>query len=214
MNDKTPPYRLAEALRDAMEWNWLDEDARPSPLGDLCDSILAEYDALPKDGEAVPVPRLVATAPEKIWLQVDPDSGELMDSDFGEQFHNDAITWCADSIGGSQVKYVRADLALAQQTREPTIDAKAVSDAAEWARQISKLKVIPRGVCDAALGVAQRLEATLLDLPKDGEAVPQTREPTIEDAGYVARFISDPLDASPETMLAALRAAKFVKVVT
>ena len=32
--------RLAEALREAMEWNWLDDDARPSRIADLCDRAL------------------------------------------------------------------------------------------------------------------------------------------------------------------------------
>lgn len=36
--------RLVEALREAMEWNWLDDDARPSPIADLCDALLREQE--------------------------------------------------------------------------------------------------------------------------------------------------------------------------
>ena len=32
--------RLAEALRLAMDWNWLDDDARPSGTADVCDAAL------------------------------------------------------------------------------------------------------------------------------------------------------------------------------
>ena len=34
---------LWNALRDAMDWNWLDEDARPSPVADRCDAALSAY---------------------------------------------------------------------------------------------------------------------------------------------------------------------------
>ena len=34
--------RLAEALRLAMDWNWLDEDARPSRTAEICDAALEQ----------------------------------------------------------------------------------------------------------------------------------------------------------------------------
>ena len=32
---------LLEALREAMEWNWLDDDARPSRVAEKCDAAIA-----------------------------------------------------------------------------------------------------------------------------------------------------------------------------
>ena len=34
---------LVAALREAMEWNWLDEDARPSRIADQCDAALLPF---------------------------------------------------------------------------------------------------------------------------------------------------------------------------
>lgn len=34
---------LVAALREAMEWNWLDVDARPSTIADQCDKALASF---------------------------------------------------------------------------------------------------------------------------------------------------------------------------
>ena len=34
---------LVAALREAMEWNWLDEDARPSTIADQCDKALIPF---------------------------------------------------------------------------------------------------------------------------------------------------------------------------
>ena len=56
--------------------------------------------------EAVQVPQAVRTAPERIWLQA--DINELRADD---PFENDGVTWCAESVGGTEVEYVRADLA-------------------------------------------------------------------------------------------------------
>ena len=33
---------LMEALRLAMEWNWLDDDARPSRVAEICDAAIAK----------------------------------------------------------------------------------------------------------------------------------------------------------------------------
>lgn len=33
---------LLEALRLAMEWNWLDDDARPSRVAEICDAAIAK----------------------------------------------------------------------------------------------------------------------------------------------------------------------------
>ena len=51
--------------------------------------------------------RLTPTAPDRIWLQIDP-----ADSDRSRPFpaDHDGITWCAHSVGGAEVEYIRADL--------------------------------------------------------------------------------------------------------
>ncbi len=52
--------------------------------------------------------KLTETAPKRIWLQIS-EYDDAIDSDFAvvdTQF----TTWCQDSVGGSEVAYVRADL--------------------------------------------------------------------------------------------------------
>jgi hypothetical protein len=63
----------------------------------------------PVAGSAEPVATVVATAPERIWLQVcvDCDGSDCAQGSFPSD--HEGITWCQDSIGGVQVEYVRAD---------------------------------------------------------------------------------------------------------
>lgn len=58
--------------------------------------------------EAVQVPLCARTAPERIWLQTDINEMRADDP-----FENDGVTWCAESVGGTEVEYIRADLAAA-----------------------------------------------------------------------------------------------------
>ena len=62
---------------------------------------------------------LTTTAPERIWLQVDTSADQ---HDRSEPFPDDyeGVTWEAESIGGQEVEYVRADLydALASELCE------------------------------------------------------------------------------------------------
>ena len=66
---------------------------------------------------------LTQTAPEHIWLQVNT-AGD--DEDRSEAFpDNQEQTWCANSISGQEVKYVRADLfAEARQAIEGLVKEK------------------------------------------------------------------------------------------
>ena len=54
------------------------------------------------------------TAPDRIWLQINPDAaadyddGSIEDGDL--PFPDDDVTWCRDSIGGLEVEYIKADL--------------------------------------------------------------------------------------------------------
>lgn len=43
--------RLAEALGLAMDWNWLDEDARPSRTAEICDAALDPTAALTEEAK-------------------------------------------------------------------------------------------------------------------------------------------------------------------
>jgi hypothetical protein len=66
-------------------------------------------ESAPVAASAEPVAKVVATAPESIWLQVcvDCDGSDCAQEPFPS--NHDGITWCQDSIGGVQVEYVRAD---------------------------------------------------------------------------------------------------------
>ena len=60
----------------------------------------------------VAVPRVVVTAPERIWLQISEDK-----MDQHEDFPaNDEVTWCRDSVVSCEVEYVRKDLARPEPT--------------------------------------------------------------------------------------------------
>lgn len=52
---------------------------------------------------------LDASMPERIWLQIDTDGDP---EDRSEPFRGDTqdLTWCAESIGGLEVEYVRKDI--------------------------------------------------------------------------------------------------------
>jgi len=59
-------------------------------------------DAAFAEDEKARIAALHKSAPEVIWLQVDPEA---------EQFDGwEAQTWCTDKINETDVRYVRADL--------------------------------------------------------------------------------------------------------
>lgn len=59
---------------------------------------------------------LTATAPERIWLQVNPEAAPD-DQPFPKD--TEGVTWCSHSIGGQEVEYVRATKSAAPD-RPPT----------------------------------------------------------------------------------------------
>lgn len=92
---------LAYLLREATEWM---EDHPAMPDSSRMRAVLAGN--LPSP--AVTVTETIRTAPERIWLQVGDQShyhSEPFPSDTSE------VSWCADSVVGCEVPYVRADLA-------------------------------------------------------------------------------------------------------
>jgi hypothetical protein len=54
---------------------------------------------------------LDATAPSRIYLQIDPNGDNDDRSDPWTDEMGEGVSWCADSIGGCEIQYVRADLA-------------------------------------------------------------------------------------------------------
>lgn len=79
--------------------------------------------------------RLTQTAPERIWLQIS-DCKNHTDEMF-PPIHGD-ITWCQDSVGGSEVPYVRADLYEAQSKQLAEVWRRcniAEAKVAGWERQ-------------------------------------------------------------------------------
>ncbi|MGL6388689.1 ASCH/PUA domain-containing protein [Aeromonas hydrophila] len=99
-------YKAAQNLvRDIVGFDReLDGDDGIGTMADRIDALLA--DQLPDP--AVTVTETIRTAPERIWLQVGDQAhchSEPFPRDTGE------VTWCADSVVGCEVPYVRADLA-------------------------------------------------------------------------------------------------------
>lgn len=72
--------------------------------------------------------QLTITAPERIWLQVNPEAVSENDEPFPSD--HEGITWCQDSVGGDEVEYVRADLVAAKKslkTQAPVDRSAAVN---------------------------------------------------------------------------------------
>lgn len=90
----------------------------------------AGAELLAKVALALTVPRAVATAPERIWLQIGDDRAHM-----DEPFPGDEVTWCADSVVDAEVEYVRADLAptLAAEQPQPACPHIRSSGTGEWA---------------------------------------------------------------------------------
>ncbi|WP_369427189.1 hypothetical protein [Providencia sp. PROV236] len=50
------------------------------------------------------------TAPELIWLQVDPEPEVINKPEFPVNLRSDDVTWCVDRIHPTDTLYIRADL--------------------------------------------------------------------------------------------------------
>lgn len=71
----------------------------------LADQVL-ELTSLPDCTE------VTRTAPKRIWLQVSDDFGDHNEPfPTRDELGNREVTWCADSVGGTKIEYLRADLA-------------------------------------------------------------------------------------------------------
>lgn len=100
---------LAELLRRARRY--VSPLSRPESEIQIVQSIVSSIDSVlagQLPDPAVTVTETIHTAPERIWLQVGDQShyhSEPFPSDTSE------VSWCADSVVGCEVPYVRADLA-------------------------------------------------------------------------------------------------------
>lgn len=123
--------RLAEKLSEAVS-DWSDD--MPGRASSDFFAVVNELRAIasrpaagPQDGVAGPdyVPGVLdATAPERIWLQVDTSAlGDEREEAFPPADNFEHVTWSADSIGGLEVEYVRADLTTPRD--QPAVVASA-----------------------------------------------------------------------------------------
>lgn len=102
--------QVAEPSRDASsvahQQHWDDVSGHEicsSPMSHSADSGSSIYKSDPQNG----VKEAVRTAPKTIYLQISDDEAHLDEPfPYGEE-----VTWCADSVVGAEVKYIRADLA-------------------------------------------------------------------------------------------------------
>ncbi|MGS3177826.1 hypothetical protein ACB265_00105 [Aeromonas dhakensis] len=99
-------YKAAQNLvRDIVGFDReLEGDDGIGTMADRIDALLA--DKLPDP--AATVTETIRTAPERIWLQVG-DQGHYHSEPF--PLDTSEVSWCADSVVGCEVPYVRADLA-------------------------------------------------------------------------------------------------------
>jgi hypothetical protein len=100
---------------------------------DCIDAHLANHPAVDVKGEAVALdytPGLLdKTAPDRIWLQIDTGGDRDDREESWIAGMDDGVSWCADSIGGLEIQYVRADLASPQHASVVIDDAMILKTA-------------------------------------------------------------------------------------
>ncbi|MGS3142155.1 hypothetical protein ACB274_06100 [Aeromonas sanarellii] len=97
-------------LITAMEASSEDESTAIEELIDRIDALLAGQ--LPELTSLPDCTEVTRTAPKRIWLQVSDDFGDHNEPfPTRDELGNREVTWCADSVGGTQIEYLRADLA-------------------------------------------------------------------------------------------------------
>src|SRR5690606_33221488 len=117
----------------------------PSPGSEGFDRTAAHSEDHGEDVErageqAGEVDALTASAPERVWLQVDTDGDPDDRSALLPREAWDGLSWCWESIGGQEVTYIREDLhasALAQARAERDALREALgrileNEASDW----------------------------------------------------------------------------------
>lgn len=107
---------LTDLLREAHQHigdsipQTISEHYRGCDLLDRIDALLAGQ--LPELTSLPDCTEVTRTAPKRIWLQVSDDFGDHNEPfPTRDELGNREVTWCADSVGGTQIEYLRADLA-------------------------------------------------------------------------------------------------------
>jgi len=108
--------RITDLLRDLHGYigssipQTISEHYRGCDLLDRIDALLAGQ--LPELTSLPDCTEVTRTAPKRIWLQVSDDFGDHNEPfPTRDELGNREVTWCADSVGGTQIEYLRADLA-------------------------------------------------------------------------------------------------------
>lgn len=108
--------RITDLLRDLHGYigssipQTISEHCRGCDLLDRIDDLLAGQ--LPELTSLPDCTEVTRTAPKRIWLQVSDDFGDHNEPfPTRDELGNREVTWCADSVGGTQIEYLRADLA-------------------------------------------------------------------------------------------------------
>ena len=113
--------------------------------------------AAPQEGQTES-PRVVSTAPKRIYLQVSDDEDHLAE-DFPDAW--DEVTWCQESVMQCEVAYVRADLAAPPP-------AVAQEERQDWADWIEAAKLDLSEVLHLAPGYDWNLDPRSLTLKTGG----------------------------------------------
>ena len=106
MTDTLKSAQAAIAKYDEVQGKSLYQDE----VAAFCDAANASIAAI-REMSAEAVAALDASAPERIWLQVDTDGDNDDRSEPIPRESWDELTWHYEPIGGQEVEYVRVDLA-------------------------------------------------------------------------------------------------------
>lgn len=108
---------MTNPIRDALERaaNLIEcshiSEVTPKQNGEIVKRLAAQVRAL-AEGDGQNIGLICPTAPERIWLQVDPEPEDEGSPQYPQNAGIDDVTWCADQINASDTLYIRADLAL------------------------------------------------------------------------------------------------------
>jgi hypothetical protein len=91
-----------DTLTELVDAGLAAEQGAAEASGVFAEHVLGHLDYVPG--------KLDSTAPGQIWLQVDTsENNEQRHEAFPEDY--DGVSWCAESVGGLEIAYVRADVA-------------------------------------------------------------------------------------------------------
>jgi|SRR6185312_50923 len=170
MTNQTDSEKLAQALREAMRWNWLDDDARPSETADICDAALAAHERAQQASD-VKVPteiewlrdELAAAKEELMFLRkAQPASEFASDEDAYESNVAEGI-WTA-GINVLQSKRWDAKIECHGESKEAAEQLRDFVLATLQAQPASVVDVLyTREEVDEAMGILRRFRSPIHD---------------------------------------------------